>query len=329
MITVIKDEILKSINEFKTKNILVIGDIMVDEYIWGSVNRISPEAPVPVVLANKETKIPGGATNVVNNLVGLNTNVFIAGVVGVDENAKFLKKYLKKKKVNIDSIFTEEGRYTSLKTRIVAHNQQIVRVDKETIKPISKESVKKILNFVKQNIKNIDAIIISDYGKGVIIPEVIEPIIKYANKYNKIISVDPKIEHFFYYKNVSLITPNHFEASKALNIKLTNQEDVYQAGKKIMKRLNLQSLFITQSSDGMSIFVKNRKPKHIPTSARKVYDVTGAGDTVISTATAALSTGLDFEKAAILSNYAAGIVVGEVGTTTISAEKLRKALENE
>ncbi len=329
MIHSIKEELLNTIETFKTKSILVIGDIMVDEYIWGDVNRISPEAPVPVVVAKQETKIPGGATNVVNNLIGLNSNVLICGVVGKDENARFIKKYLSRKKVNVEGIITEEGRYTSLKTRIIAHNQQVVRVDRETVKPISEPSIKKIISFVKKRIKEIDAIIISDYGKGVIIPPVIEPIIKLANKYNKIISVDPKIEHFFYYKNVSLITPNHFEASKAMNVKLETQEEVYETGKRIMKRLNLKSLFITQSSEGMSIFEKGKKPKHIPTSARKVYDVTGAGDTVISTATAALASGLSVEKSAILSNYAAGIVVGEIGTTIITRKKLINALKEE
>ncbi len=329
MIKSIKNILLEKIEEFKKKRILVIGDIMLDEYIWGDVSRISPEAPVPVVSVTKETKTPGGATNVVNNLKDLGAEVFISGIVGKDDAAKFIKKYLIKKKVNIDGIFEDKDRKTTLKTRIIAHNQQVVRVDKENTEPINQEFVKKIIAYVKKIIKNIDGIIISDYGKGVIIPEVIEPIIKLANKYNKIISVDPKIEHFFYYKNVTLITPNHFEAAKAINKKLKNQDDVFEAGKYIMKKLNLKSLFITQSSEGMSIFEKGKKPSHIPTSARKVYDVTGAGDTVISTATISLTTGLDVEKSAILSNYAAGIVVGEVGTTTISFDKLKKALESE
>ncbi len=302
---------------------------MLDEYLWGTVTRISPEAPVPVVLVEKETRIPGGATNVVNNLADLSVNTYICGVIGKDFAGKFIKNYFKKKRVNINGLIEDPERKTTRKTRIIAHQQQVVRVDRENVSPISKEIIKKIIQFVKSIIKNIDAIILSDYGKGVLIPSVIEDIINIAKKYSKIITVDPKVEHFFCYKDVTLITPNHNEVSDALRMKIKTQEDVYNAGKLLMRKLNLNSLLITQSKDGMTVFQKGKSPKHIPTNALQVFDVTGAGDTVISTATVSLASGLDIEKSAILSNYAAGIVVGEVGTTTISTKKLLSALEKE
>lgn len=320
---------LNKLAEFKKKKILVIGDIMLDEYLWGSVDRISPEAPVPVVLVNRETRVPGGATNVVNNLLGLGAKVFICGVIGHDMQGKYLINFFKKKNVDVSGIFISDLKPTSLKTRIIAHNQQVVRVDKEDSEPIDNKCVKKILQYVKKNITAIDGIIISDYGKGVILPELIENIIRIANKHNKIITVDPKIEHFFQYKNVTLITPNHHEAEKAMNIRIKNQLDIERIGRLIIKKLHLKSLFITQSKDGMTVFQKGCRPQNIPTHAVKVYDVTGAGDTVISTATMSLVSGFDYKQAAGLSNYAAGIVVGEVGTTIITLDKLERALQNE
>ncbi len=325
-----KNSFLKKINKFKNKKILVVGDIMLDEYLWGEVERISPEAPVPVVNVEKETKIPGGAANVVNNLLGLGAKVYLSGIIGNDDSGKDIKKYFTKRDVNLSGLISVTGRLTTLKTRIIAHShahdQQIVRVDKESTEPLSNDVIKKIIKYVDSIINKIDGIIISDYGKGVIIPALIDDIIKKANKSKKIIAVDPKVEHFFQYKNVSLITPNHFEAGNAINIKIKNQKDVIKAGKKIMTMLNLDSLFITQSKDGMTVFQKKNQPAHISTHAKKVYDVTGAGDTVISAAVMSLVSGCTYEEAGALSNYAAGIVVGEVGTTIITLSKLKTKL---
>ncbi len=324
-----KEYFLEHIEQFKSKHILVIGDIMLDEYLWGNVERISQEAPVPVVRIEKETKTPGGATNVVNNLLGLKAKVYLSGVMGDDVSGEFLRTYFSKKDVDISGIIIDKSRPTTLKTRVIARDQQVVRVDKECDESVSKEIIKKIIAYTQNKIQEIDGIIISDYGKGVIVPDLIENIIDQANKNKKIIGVDPKIEHFFQYRNVTLITPNHFETERALNIRIRNQDDVYDAGQKLMNKLNLESLFITQSKDGMTICQKNKKPASIPTRAKEVYDTTGAGDTVISTAVLALASGLNYEEAAILSNYAAGIVVGEVGTTIITFDKLKKALLKE
>lgn len=324
-----KNLFLDKIQKFVNKRVLVVGDIMLDEYLWGGVERISPEAPVPVVSVEKETKMPGGATNVVNNLLGLKAKVYITGVIGNDDSGKYLKRYFNKNIADLNGLIIEPARPTTLKTRIIAHNQQVVRVDKESIDPIKSKTVRDIIKYVKKVIKQIDGIVISDYGKGVIVPDLIKEIISLANKNDKVIAVDPKIEHFFQYRNVTLITPNHFEAEKALNIKIKTQDDVFKAGREIMKKLNLSSLFITQSKDGMTVFQKNKNPIHSPTHAKKVYDVTGAGDTVISTAVMALVASCTYEEAAALANYAAGIVVGEVGTTIITLSKLEKALMNE
>lgn len=323
----LKNLFLETIKNFENISILVIGDLMVDEHIWGEVERISPEAPVPVVNVKKITKVPGGAGNVVNNLSEMGIKTFVCGIVGNDHNGDFLKKFFKNKNVDVQGIFVSDNRPTTVKTRVIAHQQQLCRIDKEISSPIEKDTVKKILKFVEKVIKNVDAIILSDYKKGVLIPEVITNIINIANKNSKIISVDPKVEHFFYYKNVSFITPNHHEASEAVKKKINSQEDVYKIGKYIMKKLNLKSLIITQSKDGMTVFAKNKKPVHISTNALQVFDVTGAGDTVISIATASNAAGLDIEKSAILANYAAGIVVGKVGTTTVTKNELLSVIE--
>ncbi|MDD5065873.1 MAG: D-glycero-beta-D-manno-heptose-7-phosphate kinase [bacterium] len=329
MIAKNKGIFLEKLKKFNDKKIMVIGDIMLDEYLWGSVERISPEAPVPVVLVDRETRMPGGAANVVNNLIGLGARVFLSGVIGDDSNGKFLQKFFNSRNINTSGIFIDVNRPTTQKTRIIAHNQQVVRVDKENIQKIDSGIIRNMILYIKKTLKDIDGIIISDYGKGVIIPEVINEVIKAANTGKKVIAVDPKIEHFFQYKNVTLITPNHYEASKAMNQSIRNQEDVYRIGKLIMSRLKLRSLFITQSRDGMTIFQRGKAPKHIPTHAKEVYDVTGAGDTVIATSVMGLVSGLDYEQSAALSNFAAGIVVGEVGTTPITIEKLARALNNE
>jgi len=324
-----KEYFLDNLTRIKNKKIIVIGDVMLDEYIWGSVERISPEAPVPVVKVEKSSKTPGGAANVVNNLIGLNASVYLFGVIGNDTSGKFLKKYFTKQKVDISGLLVDENRNTSLKTRIVAHNQQVVRVDREDTFPISKKITNLILKNFRKLIDSVDGVLISDYGKGVIIPDLIEPIIEISNRKRKVIVVDPKVEHFFYYKNVTLITPNHLEAGESLNLKLRTEEDCKKAGLKILKKLNLKSLFITRSKDGMMVFERGKQPKNIPTNAKKVYDVTGAGDTIVSTAIIAIVSGFNFEEAAVLSNYAAGIVVGEVGTTVITFDKLQNALKNE
>ncbi len=320
------DDVRKIIEKFSQSRVLVVGDIMADEFIWGKVNRISPEAPVPVVNVTEETLRLGGAANVVNNIVSLGGEVLLCGVIGNDTVGKRLKRELKKIGVEIEGIVKEDKRPTTVKTRIIAHGQQIVRYDREKRAPLLPESYEKINTFIKKRINDVDAVIISDYGKGVITEPLIKEILFLTKSNGKIISVDPKIYNFYMYKNVTVITPNHYEAANAAGMEINSEEDLVNAGKLIIEKLKCKSLLITRGEEGMSLFADG-KIVHIPAVAREVYDVTGAGDTVISAFTLCLSAGADFIDGAFISNFAAGIVVGKVGTSTASRKEVVKSIE--
>lgn len=333
---------LKSIiSKFHKIKLLVIGDIILDQYIWGSVDRISPEAPVPVVWANKRTYVPGGAANVANNINSLDANSSLVGVIGKDEHAEVLLAELKKKGINTKGIFSESARQTILKTRVVAGHQQVVRVDWEDGEAISKELSQKILGFIKANINRYDGIIIEDYGKGVINSHLLEELILLSRKNKKIITVDPKEEHFQFYRGVTSITPNRKELENAVrNLKLKDTTNTFKvntdklftdkeislAADEIIKYLNLDSLLVTLGEQGMRLFEKNGKRAYIPTVAQEVFDVSGAGDTVIATFTLALASGATKLEAAHLANFAAGIVVGKLGTAVTSRLELLERL---
>ncbi len=317
----LKKRLISAINSFSKSRILITGDIILDEYLSGEVSRISPEAPVPVVEVKKSWFVPGGAGNVVNNLRALGAQVMIAGLVGPDYFGEKIKKVLKKEGSDISGIFTDNNRPTILKTRIIARNQQVVRVDVESKKKISEEYLTKIIKFINKNKNNIDAVILSDYGKGLIIPEIIEQAVAIKLQRGIPVVVDPKIEHFKYYKNVTIMTPNKKEASEGIGVSITDDKSLYKAGKSIKSELNLDALLITRSEEGMSLF-EGKSIFNIPTEATEVYDVTGAGDTVVSVLTLCLSRGCDFKSSAVLSNIAAGEVVKEVGTTAIKSSKL-------
>jgi len=329
---------LKSIvNKFPKANILVIGDLILDEYIWGSVDRISPEAPVPVVWAKKKTYVPGGAANVANNIRSLDAKVCLVGVIGKDEHKEILLSELRKRKIITRGIFTEAKRHTTVKTRIVAGHQQVVRVDWEHTDSLAKELNQKILKFIRSSLNDFDAVIIEDYGKGVINIDLLEELIQLAHMHKKIITVDPKEEHFQYYHGVTSITPNRKELENAIrNLKIkdtTNRfkmntdklftdKDIDLAANEIMKYLDLESLLVTLGEHGMRIFDKNNRITHIPTVAQEVFDVSGAGDTVIACFTLALSCGATKLEAAHIANFAAGIVVGKVGTAVTNRKEL-------
>ncbi len=316
------------INNFKQARILVVGDLILDKFIWGNVKRISPEAPVPVVHQIRESYMPGGASNVANNLSSLKVGeVLMVGLIGRDSEGLRLKAELKKRGINSSGVFTEGTRKTTLKTRIIAHHQQVVRLDNETTAPIKKESTKKIVNFLKKHIGKFDAIIIEDYGKGVINPAVLEPIIAFSRNKKKIIIVDPKEDHFKFYKNVTAITPNLKEACEASGQKLKENVDISKIGKVLMRGLNLKALLITMGDQGMQLFARGKKVQHIATLAQEVFDVSGAGDTVIAVFTLALACGADFATAAHLANICAGIVVGKVGVATVSIKELSERLK--
>ncbi len=315
----------KIIRGFKNRNILVIGDIILDHYIWGRVSRISPEAPVPVVEVTRESFLLGGAANVAHNIVSLGGRASVIGINGQDIAGEALMNILIQRGVNCDGIFTE-NRPTTVKTRVIAHNQQVVRFDREDRKYVDGKILKGILGYINSVLFHYDAVIVSDYQKGMISQELIRDIVKKAKPKEMFIAVDPKVGHFDFYKGVSLITPNVMEASSGSNIEIRDDETLLRAGRSLMKKLSCKAVLITRGEQGMSLFEKN-KVTHIPTVARKVYDVTGAGDTVISAFTLACASGTNMEEAAVIANHAAGIVVGEVGTAVATPEQLLKSFE--
>jgi D-beta-D-heptose 7-phosphate kinase/D-beta-D-heptose 1-phosphate adenosyltransferase len=319
---------MKVLSRFQESNVLVLGDIMLDEFIWGKVSRISPEAPVPVVNVTSESFRLGGATNVVNNIFSLGGNVYVCGVVGDDENGEKLVNSLMDMGIDTTGIIIEKGRPTSVKTRVIANNQQVVRYDREDISNINLNSMQKIISYIRTNLDSIDAIIISDYGKGIVSEQLIREIRILVGDNDKIISVDPKVNHFSYYKGVTVITPNNIEAGEATGIEIEDEETLLRVGEVLLDRLACKLLLITRGEEGMTLFEKGGDITHIPTLAKEVYDVTGAGDTVISALTLALTAGASLKEASAIANYAAGIVVGEVGTATVTVENLKDAIKS-
>jgi len=321
-----RDRFKKIISKFRNAKILVIGDLMLDEFLWGNVSRISPEAPVPVVRVRSESFMPGGAANVANNIHALGATVHMAGVVGIDERGHILKGELEKKGLNVAGIVLDGERPTTLKTRVIAHHQQVVRIDRENSGELSGGAVDQIIDYVKEVIDDIDAIIIEDYGKGVIAPRVLQDVLRLAKRHKKIVTVDPKEEHFHYYKGVTAITPNHHEAANAVGMKIKDESSLVKIGKALLNRLKCEAALMTLGENGMQLFEKSGRITCIPTVAQDVFDVSGAGDTVIGAFTLALAAGASMTEAAHISNFAAGIVVGKVGIAVVTQEELTRAM---
>lgn len=317
------------ISNFKDANVLVIGDLILDEFIWGDVSRISPEAPVPVVWVRRESFMPGGASNVANNLSSLGARTFISGVIGDDDRGAILKSELEQKGIDTNGIVVDESRPTTLKTRVVAHHQQVVRIDKEKKDALSDAMISRIISYTKKIIDKIDAVIIEDYGKGVITPKLLKSIVPLARSRNKIISVDPKEEHLKYYQGISLITPNNHEASKAVGFEIKDEVTLKKAGAAMLKKFKCKIALITLGENGMAVFQNGKPMKHIPTVAQEVFDVSGAGDTVIACYTVALASGADPVQAAYISNCAGGIVVGKVGIAVVTPDELVDRVKRE
>ncbi len=308
--------------DFKGKKIGVVGDMMLDCYFWGDVKRISPEAPVPVVEVGNEFFRFGGAANVALNILKLGGIPYPVGVVGCDNDGSVFSSLINETDISAEGIIPDKSRPTTAKTRVIAHNQHVVRIDKESKKYISKDIQNKIYDFLKSHINELDGIILEDYNKGVLTPGLIEKIIELANKKNTLITVDPKFNNFFLYKDVTVFKPNRKEAEDVLGMKIRNNEDVSGAGNKILKRLNAKNVLLTLGEEGIAVFEKGKPEKRMPTKARKIADVSGAGDTVISTLTMALAAGSDIIEASYLANYAGGIVCEEVGIIPIDINKL-------
>ncbi|HEX8948664.1 MAG TPA: D-glycero-beta-D-manno-heptose-7-phosphate kinase [Dissulfurispiraceae bacterium] len=319
------------VRHFKGKRVLIIGDLILDRYIFGKVSRISPEAPVPVVEVVNESFLLGGATNVANNIIALGGKATIAGTIGRDNAGRVLRELLQERGVDTGGVI-EDRRPTTVKTRIIAHNQQVVRFDKEEKKRLEGKGLALLLDYIKNALKEHDAVIVSDYKKGVVSPALIKALVKYAKPNGMFIAVDPKVGHFHFYKNVSLITPNLMEASQGSGIEIKDEKSLLKAGKALLGRLSCKSVLITRGEEGMSLFRKEGAraitATHIPTAAKKVFDVTGAGDTVIAAFALAHTAGAGLEDAAAIANHAAGIVVGEVGTAVATPDQLIKSLRN-
>jgi rfaE bifunctional protein kinase chain/domain len=322
-------KLLSLIPKFKQQRILVIGDMMVDKFVWGKVSRISPEAPVPVVEVTRETQALGGAGNVAGNLASLGATVYITGIVGNDVVGEQLKDDLRSRNIRTEKLVTDPSRPTSIKTRIIAQHQQVVRVDNEVKGSFSPAMVKNLIAMIEETIPQVQAVIISDYGKGVVDRLVLSRAIAAARKHRVAITVDPKIEHFQRYKKVGCITPNTKEAIEGMHWRdVYEDKDIAELGTKILKKLNSDSVLITRGEKGMTLIEPNNKITHIPTRAKEVYDVTGAGDTVIATLTLALAAKASYVEAAEIANFAAGVVVAKLGTATVSPAELIKAINN-
>ncbi|MBU1207129.1 MAG: D-glycero-beta-D-manno-heptose-7-phosphate kinase [Proteobacteria bacterium] len=322
------NSLLPFISKFPNARIMVIGDLMVDEYIWGNVSRVSPEAPVPVVSVTSESLRLGGAGNVVNNIHTLGGKVLLAGIVGNDEMGRKVIHDLHKMGLGTKGVIVEPERVTTVKTRIIAQHQQVVRYDREITRPIHPESIQQILSLLEGGINELDAVLVSDYGKGVICEPLMERVRFLTQRAGKILTVDPKVKNFPLFREVTIITPNHYEAAEASGRWIMSEEDLMAVGRTLLQRLQAQSVLITRGEKGMTLFQGNGEVTHIPTMAKEVYDVTGAGDTVISVLTLAMGSGATAKEAAILSNIAAGLVVGEIGTATIKASELEDAVRN-
>ncbi len=316
----------KLVDKFSGRKILVLGDIMLDEYVWGKVSRISPEAPIPVVHVQKESVMPGGAANVANNICALGGRVVLAGVIGNDGMADRMISLLKKEGVNTNLLLRDSSRPTITKTRVIAHSQQVVRIDREDSMELSAKLAADLLQRLASWIKRVEAVIISDYNKGLLTAPLVQGVIALARRYGKIILVDPKPGNIHKFKGVTLISPNQSEAEQAAGISVVNRASLHKAGRNILQDLGCEAVLITRGEEGMSLFEQDGPISHIPTVAQEVYDVSGAGDTVVSTLALALAAGGNFREAAVAANCAAGITVGEVGVATTTQAELKRRI---
>lgn len=320
------EEILKG---FADARIIVLGDLMLDEFIWGEVRRISPEAPVPVVEVRRETIQLGGAGNVVSNLIELGATAIPVGIVGDDEGGRILRELCLARHASVEALLTVPGRPTTRKTRIVAHSQQMVRADREDRSPIDRHTESQLREQLVRLLPSADALIISDYEKGLLTPELLREAIAAARLAGKPVCLDPKIRNFVHYRQVDLVTPNQLEAERATGIEIVDELSLTSAAERIRQILDCRNVLITRGEHGMSLLEESGVLTNIPTTAREVYDVTGAGDTVIAAFTLALAAGGSLVEAAIIANQAAGIVVGKVGTATVSRAEIAASLTAE
>jgi rfaE bifunctional protein kinase chain/domain len=313
-------------SEFRGKQVIVLGDLMLDEFIWGRVRRISPEAPVPIVEVERQTMVLGGAGNVASNLATLGARPIPLGVVGDDQDGERLRHGFRSMGANTDGIIIDRSRPTTRKTRIIAHNQQVVRADHESRAAIGQQIEDRIIEAFRRQIESAAAVVVSDYGKGLLTPRLLAAALTLAHKLGRLVCLDPKSRSFAHYQPVTVITPNHQEALEAAGVLAEGEEGIIEAGRKILESLVCRAVLVTRGERGMTLFTKGGDVHHIRAVAREVYDVTGAGDTVVATLTLALIAGASLLEAAILANHAAGVVVGKIGTATVTRDELLAAI---
>lgn len=315
------------VEKFSQRRIMVVGDIMLDAYLFGTAERISPEAPVPVVVIEEEGRRLGGAGNVVSNVTALGAQAFPVGVVGEDVQGQAVLEELEALSVDPTGVVVDPLRPTTSKIRIVAHHQQVVRADREQADPLRSRTASKVLSRFKRLLPKVEAVILQDYNKGLFAPDVIREILDLALAGGKLVTADPKFENFFLYRKVHLFKPNRRETEAALGRPLRTRADLQKAGWEILQRLDCGAVLLTGGERGMWLCEGGSRSTYLPTKARDVYDVSGAGDTVISVATLALASGGTLEEAAWLANHAAGVEVGKFGISTVSPEELRDSLQ--
>jgi rfaE bifunctional protein kinase chain/domain len=323
-------ELLDILYRFHRIHLLVVGDLMLDRFIWGEVERISPEAPVPVLRVTSESTRLGGAANVVNNVRSLGAQVTVCGVIGRDAAGRRLVHDLRRAGASTVGIFADKQAQTIQKSRIIARprHQQIVRLDQENQHPIGESTLRRLRAFVLARAKTSDAVIISDYGKGVVHASLLRSIAKLVKKSKVICVIDPKKENYEHYRLPTLITPNKDEASDASGIEIQDEKSLLAAGKKLERIWQAEAVLITRGPDGMSLFRRRCAVKHFPTEPRDMFDVTGAGDTVVAICGLALACGASLEEAAVLANLAAGVAGDEVGTVAVSLDKLKRIVRD-
>lgn len=317
---------MKQLENFSKVKVLVVGDIMLDRYWWGSVSRISPEAPVPVVHLQKTSLAAGGAANVAANIAGLTAEPFLVGMIGDDSESRLLPSLLNDSKISADYLIKLPKRQTIVKTRVVAHSQQVVRIDQESKLNLTDSEEQLIWNRIKDLVEVVDLVVVSDYNKGFLTEKLLKRLITTSLGNNKYILVDPKGKNFNKYYQATILTPNLREIAEASGIDEFEPDILEQAGKQLLLNLNLKALLVTQGEEGMTLLEKDKKSIHLSARARKVYDVTGAGDTVIATLAVAAGAGLSLAESSNAANVAAGIVVEQVGTSIISFDELKASI---
>lgn len=317
----------KVLNEFRTKNVLVIGDVMVDEYIVGKVRRISPEAPVPILEMQKRSLEAGGASNVAHNLKNLGANVWISGVASNDEPGEWLRQHFRSLGIHAEGIVYEKGRSTTLKTRYTTQDQQLLRMDNEDIKDISRHTENSILAYLEQNIRVLHAVVLSDYKKGVLNnEEFVRKIIRLCNQNNVLVAVDSKSRNIAAFENADFVKPNNIELEEAVGIRIEDDTTLNQAGIKYLKRSGARALVVTRGNKGISLFCPDSPRIDFPAKNVQVFDVCGAGDTVISTILMSLISGICIDDAIELANLAAGIVIAKFGTAAVTQKELVESI---